>query len=57
MCMPEGRGFHAVCYTCRAEQYSASYTEASGFFNEHADEGHEVELVNLDNHGPLTFDE
>jgi hypothetical protein len=54
--MAEESGFHSVCYTCSVEHYAASYPEAADFFAEHADEGHEVETVNLDNRESLSLE-
>lgn len=52
----EGR-FQTVCWTCSTGHVYEEYEASNTFFREHADEGHEVETVNLEEREPLSLED
>jgi hypothetical protein len=42
-----GGRFQSVCRTCGEEEFSERYEDANDFFANHAEDGHDVQVVNL----------
>lgn len=44
--------YHCVCYTCKVETVEESVTTAEEFFDYHAGQDHDVEIVRLHHEWP-----
>jgi hypothetical protein len=51
-----GGSFQSVCRTCEEEVFSERYEDANDFFDDHAEDGHDVQVVNLDERDALELE-